>query len=252
MQTDNAVRTIFIGIQRLKHSVSSWPARIEPQLSSTTATVTVFTPPAVPTGEPPIYIKKQLNSLETSLSWSCGTVKNPAVLVVTDWKNDAISFWKKPIDPNVFGLLYSTMKKNKVPPNNKLIVIKSTNFVWRDSFLRPCLIPVSFLAAFFIKATNSLHTIKPIPPAIIKKAVTVFISTSSAYIAKLESPSKSTPALQKADIEWNTAYHMPRSSPNCGIKRHAYPNAPMPSTTSDPFTTYCSIPTRPRILSRLK
>ena len=31
------------------------------------------------------------------ISTGGGTVKNPAVLVVTDWKNDAISFWKKPI-----------------------------------------------------------------------------------------------------------------------------------------------------------
>ena len=53
-----------------------------------TATVTVFMPPAVPTGEPPISIKIIDTAAEAFVKFSCGTVAKPAVLVVTDWKKD--------------------------------------------------------------------------------------------------------------------------------------------------------------------
>ena len=53
-----------------------------------TAMVTVFIPPAVPTGEPPISIKIIDTAAEAFVKFSCGTEAKPAVLVVTDWKND--------------------------------------------------------------------------------------------------------------------------------------------------------------------
>ena len=53
-----------------------------------TAMVTVFIPPAVPTGEPPISIKIIDTAAEAFVKFSCGTEANPAVLVVTDWKKD--------------------------------------------------------------------------------------------------------------------------------------------------------------------
>ena len=53
-----------------------------------TAIVTVFIPPAVPTGEPPINIKMIDTAAEAFVKFSCGTVAKPAVLVVTDWKKD--------------------------------------------------------------------------------------------------------------------------------------------------------------------
>ena len=53
-----------------------------------TAMVTVFIPPAVPTGEPPISIKIIDTAAEAFLKFSCGTEAKPAVLVVTDWKKD--------------------------------------------------------------------------------------------------------------------------------------------------------------------
>ena len=53
-----------------------------------TAIVTVFTPPAVPTGEPPISIKIIDTVAEAFVKFSCGIVAKPAVLVVTDWKRD--------------------------------------------------------------------------------------------------------------------------------------------------------------------
>ena len=53
-----------------------------------TAMVTVFIPPAVPTGEPPISIKIIDTAAEAFVKFSCGIVAKPAVLVVTDWKKD--------------------------------------------------------------------------------------------------------------------------------------------------------------------
>ena len=53
-----------------------------------TAMVTVFIPPAVPTGEPPISIKIIDTAAEAFVKFSCGTEAKPAVLVVTDWKKD--------------------------------------------------------------------------------------------------------------------------------------------------------------------
>ena len=53
-----------------------------------TAIVTVFIPPAVPTGEPPINIKIMDTKVEAFVKFSCGIVAKPAVLVVTDWKKD--------------------------------------------------------------------------------------------------------------------------------------------------------------------
>ena len=51
---------------------------------SNTAMVTVFTPPAVPTGDPPININKSATKADALVKFSCGTLANPAVLVVTD------------------------------------------------------------------------------------------------------------------------------------------------------------------------
>ena len=53
-----------------------------------TVMVTVFIPPAVPTGEPPTNIKMIDTAAEAFVKFSCGTVAKPAVLVVTDWKKD--------------------------------------------------------------------------------------------------------------------------------------------------------------------
>ena len=49
-----------------------------------TAIVTVFIPPAVPTGEPPINIRIMDTAVEAFVRCSCGMVAKPAVRVVTD------------------------------------------------------------------------------------------------------------------------------------------------------------------------
>ena len=53
-----------------------------------TAIVTVYIPPAVPTGEPPMSIKIIDTAAEAFVRFSCGIVAKPAVPVVTDWKKD--------------------------------------------------------------------------------------------------------------------------------------------------------------------
>ena len=52
--------------------------------SSKTAKVTVFMPPAVPTGEPPMNISIIESTDEAVVRFSCGREAKPAVLVVTD------------------------------------------------------------------------------------------------------------------------------------------------------------------------
>ena len=52
--------------------------------TTNTTIVTVLTPPAVPTGEPPINIRSRETIAEAFVRFCCGIVANPAVLVVTD------------------------------------------------------------------------------------------------------------------------------------------------------------------------
>ena len=62
---------------------------VEYAVAHRTTIVTVFIPPAVPMGEPPINIRIRLNIAVGFVKFSCAIVTNPAVLVVTDWKKDA-------------------------------------------------------------------------------------------------------------------------------------------------------------------
>ena len=55
---------------------------------SSTAIVTVFIPPAVPTGEPPMDISRRDTKEDAFVRFSCGIEAKPAVLVVTDWNRD--------------------------------------------------------------------------------------------------------------------------------------------------------------------
>ena len=61
---------------------------VEKAEQTRTAIVTVFIPPAVPTGEPPINIKIMDTAAEAFVKFSCAMVAKPAVLVVTDWKKE--------------------------------------------------------------------------------------------------------------------------------------------------------------------
>ena len=83
--------------------------------SKSVVIVTVFTPPAVPTGEPPINIRISDKSADGVERFSWGIVANPAVLVVMDWKKEACIFSSKESSFIVEGLLYSKIK-NKIAP----------------------------------------------------------------------------------------------------------------------------------------
>ena len=80
------------------------------------AKVVVFTPPAVPPGEPPINIKIAQNSLVSSCIALWENVQKPAVLVVTDWNKDASSFCPVSILPIVAGFFHSAANIKTVPP----------------------------------------------------------------------------------------------------------------------------------------
>ena len=82
--TEIPVRIFSSGILLPKHSVSLFPFTTVTAVRNNIAIVVVFTPPAVPAGEPPINIRRQEMNTDSSLRSPCGTVKNPAVLVVTD------------------------------------------------------------------------------------------------------------------------------------------------------------------------
>ena len=57
---------------------------VEMAVAKNTVKVTVLTPPAVPTGEPPININNKHTNEVAFDKFSCGTVAKPAVLVVMD------------------------------------------------------------------------------------------------------------------------------------------------------------------------
>ena len=85
-----------------------------------TAIVTVFNPPAVPTGEPPTSIIAMEMMEVVSRRFSCGTLAKPAVLVVTDWKKETCILSKKDNSPIVAGLLNSQIKIKSPPPNTRI------------------------------------------------------------------------------------------------------------------------------------
>lgn len=99
-----------------------------------TAKVTVLTPPAVPTGEPPINISNRQTIAEESVRFSCAIVAKPAVLVVTDWKRDICSLSKKLYSLRVSGLLYSNSIINAAPVKIKIRVAQMAILLWSVRF----------------------------------------------------------------------------------------------------------------------
>ena len=90
-------------------------------------------PPAVPTGEPPINIKSRQTIADAFVKCSCGTVANPAVLVVTDWNNDIWILSHKDMPCKVKGLLYSKAKIAIAPPKIRMAVEVKTILLWSVS-----------------------------------------------------------------------------------------------------------------------
>ena len=109
---------------------------MEAAVNAKTVTVTVFTPPAVPTGEPPINMSSKVKNADAFVRFSCGTVAKPAVLVVTDWKNDTWILSNTDISLMVSGLLYSKIKYKTAPPMIRIKVDTMAILLCRDKFLK--------------------------------------------------------------------------------------------------------------------
>ena len=83
-KTATAFFTDLCEIERLNITISFLFLTVESAVRSKTITVTVLIPPAVPTGEPPINISTREIIADVFVRFCCGSVANPAVLVVTD------------------------------------------------------------------------------------------------------------------------------------------------------------------------
>ena len=142
------------------------------------ANVVVLTPPAVPTGEPPVNIKNSVTITEGVVSPFCGIVTNPAVRVVTDWKQAASIFCPIVKLPIVSGLWYSNAKYKTAPAISKNAVITSTILECSFNCSKIRRFPLSFRSFFFITSKRSNHTIKPRPLIIISDMVTTLIQRS--------------------------------------------------------------------------
>ncbi len=83
----------------------------------------------------------------------------------------------------------------------------------------------------------SHQTTKPKPPVIIRNAVVNKTSGLCAKFARLLFPKISIPALQNADIELNTEYHIPLGTPYSLQNEILYNKAPRNSIQKVPFIT---------------
>lgn len=82
--TATALYTDCFDIVLPKRETLFFPLIRETVIDKSTAAVTVFMPPAVPTGEPPMNISSKERMAVGFVKFSCGRLANPAVLVVTD------------------------------------------------------------------------------------------------------------------------------------------------------------------------
>ena len=79
-----ALPEIFLEMVLPNKTGSFLPVITDDAVANKTAKVTVLIPPAVPTGEPPINIRKSERIAVAFVRFSCGRVAKPAVLSVMD------------------------------------------------------------------------------------------------------------------------------------------------------------------------
>ena len=211
-----AFRSVSLEILRPKKWVCSRLRKTETALDSMTAKVVVFMPPAVDPGEPPININAIMIMQPVSLIVVRSTVLNPAVLGVTDWK--------KELQIRSFSGASENSKKKKYAAG---IRIKSAVVV------RITLLCIRYRFHFNPFVLISSQVINPIPPITINAIMAKFTNgsptkeVSEEYCCRI--PIKSNPALQKAEMEWNTPYQIPFAIPNSRIKEGAMISAPSAS-----------------------
>jgi len=170
-------------------------------------------------------------------------VLKPAVREVIAWKKEANTLFEELIP--IIEALPSVIRNTIAEPIININVVDNITFVCNECFrhLKPLLI-ISF------------QTIKPIPPTTIKIIITTLTKTSPANGASDEygpkTPIKSNPALQKAEIEWKTEYHIPGQKPKYGQKRIANKIIPPSSNINVPINILLTSFIIPPIFKELK
>ena len=84
---------------------------------------------------------------------------------------------------------------------------------------------------------TSAQVIKPRPPMMMSSMMTVLTTGLNSYVVREPPPAGpiiSKPALQKAEMAWNIAYHQPVTQPYCGAKTVYKSSVP----TSSMMATY--------------
>jgi len=204
--------------------------------------VVVLIPPAVEPGLPPMNMSTIVKSLLSGVSAAVSTVLKPAVLAVTEPNNDANM--APGVSMPAMVLFFSKIYKNSPPPKTSISVVDITILAWSEYLLS-----LNFLVL------TSFHMVKPIPPMMISSIIVILTNGSAAYFVNDEyssfMPIKSKPALQNADIEWNTEKYMPLNMPKSGMKRIAKSTAPMPSIRKVPLIIMLKSLTIPPISSAL-
>ena len=96
------------GMLRPKSTASSRPRTVLQSAATVMPNVVVFTPPPVPPGEAPMNISAIIRNSVGSRAAPTLIVLKPAVRVLPDWKDDAISAWAAGSSPSVAGLRHSS------------------------------------------------------------------------------------------------------------------------------------------------
>ena len=168
------------GILLLRITTSSWSLRNARRFMITMKTVTVFTPPAVPRGDPPINISKSSKRQVASESPDWDTEENPAVLAVVDWKTLFRIFCHNGIFPSVSGLLYSQIKITSPPSKTMAVVSLITRRVWTLIWRREYLTRADPSFTLVFTSFKSVQTTYPRPPIMI--SIIVVIKTSGLLL----------------------------------------------------------------------
>jgi hypothetical protein len=181
---------------RRKILVVSSPRKRERLRAKRTPRVFTLMPPPVEPEAAPINIKKMLKKRVTLAILLKSRVLKPAVLAVTDWKKEDISFvgTERP----TMELRHSKMINPRVPVKSKMKLRERTNLECTERRR-------TWLGFFGLKKSlfNSTRTKKPRPPVMIRLHTVRVTKGSFLKFMKLSENSEK-PALQNALIAWKT------------------------------------------------
>ena len=225
---EQARRSRSFSIRLPKMCTSSSPLRMETAVSTTSSSVVAFAPPAVEPELPPVSISSSVSMPPAGLSSPVGTVSKPAVRGVT--AENRLAQTRVPVVMPAMAAFLSVTKNSAAGTSTRNAVSASTTRVCRRSFFQH--------RRFLIR---SCQTGKPSPATRISVITVRLISGSPAKRSSEENdpltgPIRSKPALQNADIAWNTLYQSPFAQPSIGTNRNASAAAPSPSMVAVPIS----------------